>query len=159
MAVSVTVAGVTYEIPTSGEDLWGVETTDYLVALGEELANVVVVGDIAPDTLINILEASTQDVTGFIVDGSITRAASAEYFIHRVSTGVGATEVVESGMLFLNYSDSLNAWSLSQVGNGVGNALVTFSMVGSQLRYTSTALPSGTYDEGSMRFRLRALPK
>jgi hypothetical protein len=61
--------------------------------------------------------------------------------------------------MFLLFNDTLGTWSFAQVGNNVGAALVNFSMVGNQLQYTASALPSGTYIEGKMRFRVRALPK
>lgn len=158
MAVSVTVAGVTYSVPTTNEELWGVNTTDYLVALGEELANVVVTGDIPPETLVTIAnnQVSAANVTDFIIDGSVLRAATAEYFVHRVTVSPNS-EVVESGTLYLAYNDTDGAWTFAQVGNNVGNSGVTFSVLGNQLQYTSTNL-SGTHT-GTMKFRLRALPK
>lgn len=158
MAVSVTVAGITYSVPTTNDELWGNNTTDYLVALGEELANVVVNGDIPPETLATIAnnQVAPANVTDFIIDGNTLRSAIAEYFVHRV-TVTPNSEVVESGSLYFNYNDTLGAWSLAQVGNNVGSTGVTFSMSGNQLQYVSTNL-SGTHT-GTMKFRVRALPK
>lgn len=158
MAVSVTVAGVTYSVPTTGEELWGIETTDYLVALGEELANVVTTGDISPETLVTIAnnQVAPANVTDFIVDGSLIQAATAEYYIQRQTTGPNV-ELGESGTLHLLYNDTAGTWSFAQVGNNIGQAGVTFSMLGNQLQYVSSNLP-GTHT-GKMRFRVRALPK
>jgi hypothetical protein len=157
MAVSVTVAGVTYSVPTTNEELWGINTTDYLVALGEELANVVVEGDISPETLVNIPASGSGNVTDFIIDGNLIQSAQAEYYIQRQSDS--PLEVGESGTLHLLFNDTLGTWSFAQVGNNIGASLVTFSMSGNQLQFTAAALPSGVYIEGKMRFRVRALPK
>jgi len=158
MAVSVTVAGVTYSVPTTGEELWGVETTDYLVALGEELANVVTSGDIPPETLVTIAnnQVAAANVTDFVLDGSIIQSATAEYYIQRQTTGPNV-EVGESGTLYFLYNDTAGTWSFAQVGNNVAQAGVTFSMLGNQLQYVSSNL-AGTHT-GKMRYRVRALPK
>jgi hypothetical protein len=156
MAVSVTVAGITYQVPSPNDELWGVNTTDYLVALGEELANVVVVGDIPPEILVNIAASGTNDVTDFILDSSLIQAATAEYYIQRISDS--PLELVESGTLYFNYNDAAGEWSIAQVGSKVGETLVTFAMNVNQLQYTASAM-SGTYISGKMRFRVRALPK
>lgn len=158
MAVSVTVAGVTYQVPTTNEELWGVNTTDYLVALGEELANVVVTGDIPPETLVTIAnnQVAPANVTDFILDGSLIQSAVAEYYVHRQTTGPNV-ESAEAGTLYFLYNDTSGTWSFAQVGNNVTNSGVTFSILGNQLQYTSTNLP-GTHT-GRMKYRVRALPK
>lgn len=158
MAVSVTVAGVTYSIPSTGEELWGVQTTDYLVALGEELSNVVVTGDIPPETLVTIpsVQVAAANVTDFILDGSLIQSAQAEYYIQRQTDS--PLEVGESGTMYFLYNDTSGTWSFAQVGNNIGAAQVTFTMLGNQLQFTASAL-AGTYLDGKMRYRVRALPK
>jgi hypothetical protein len=159
MSVPVTVAGVTYQVPTTQEELWGLETTDYLVALGEELASVVVPGDIGPETLVTIQnnQAVAANIPTFILNPVNIRSGVAEYYVHRVTVGPN-TEVAEAGTLYFLYNDSLNAWTVAQVGNNVAATGVVFTITtAGQVQYTSTNL-SGTHT-GRMKFRLRVLQK
>jgi hypothetical protein len=159
MSVSVTVAGVTYQIPTVNEELWGLNTTDYLVALGEELASVVVEGDIGPETLITIAnnQAVAANVPTFVLNSALIRSAVAEYYVHRVTTGP-ANEIAEAGSLYFLYNDTTNSWTIAQVGNNVGNTGMEFTITpAGQVQYTSSNL-SGTHT-GRMKFRVRVLQK
>lgn len=161
MAVALTIKGVTYDYPTTGSELWGLEATDWAVAVTNELSNLIVEGDLGPTVLVTIAnnQATPVNVTNLSVDPSTIRAAIVEYYVYRTWNG-GANEVVEVGHLYLGYKDTASSFNLSQVGLNATSSGITFSITsGGQVQYISdNKTPSVGY-AGTMKFRLRVLQK
>lgn len=160
MSVPLTIAGITYDYPVVDSELWGTEATDWAIAVTAQLNNLIVEGDIGPVTLVTINnnQAVAANVTNFTINPASIRSGTAEYYVERATTGP-ATEVGESGTLYILYNDTSATWSIAQLGNNVGNTGVNFNMTpGGQLQYTSTNLAGATHT-GRMKYRLRVLQK
>lgn len=94
MSQTVVVNGVNYTIPEEGEEDWGQQVTDYLVAIA-------VIGSLSQSFMnfVNVTSSPTTVVSGrtYLVDTSSTRtltlpaAASNAFFIVRDKTGSAAT--------------------------------------------------------------------
>jgi hypothetical protein len=84
--------------------------------------------------------------------------AVVEYVIQRITTGVGASELVESGTMHLVYKPVSNAWYIVVIGSpGPNFAGVVFSITAAGvLQYTSSNF-SGTPSISRMIFRARTL--
>jgi hypothetical protein len=161
LSVPLIINGVTYDYPTTGDQLWGDNATDWAVAVTNELNNLVVEGDIGPTILVTIAnnQSSAANVTGFTVDPNETRGAIAEYYVYRQYNS-GASEVIEVGHLYIGYKDTAANFTVAQVGLNATSSGVTFSMTsGGQLQYVSSNLTPSTSYVGTMKFRVRALPK
>lgn len=85
-------------------------------------------------------------------------AATVEYLIQRVTTGTGATELVEHGTFKVVYLPTSNTWNLTMVNNNwPNNAGITFTINSTgQVKYTSTNI-SGTESISRMAYRTRVL--
>lgn len=161
MPVTLTVAGVSYEFPTTGDELWGAEATDWAIAVTSELNSIIVDGDLGPTILVNIAnnQASPANVTGLAFDPADIRSATIEYYVYR-SYDSGSQEVAESGTIYITYKDIANEWDFVQVGNNVTGSGVTLSITNAgQVQYISSNLtPSSGYN-GKCKFRARVLQK
>lgn len=161
MAVNLTVQGVTYRYPTSNNEQWGTDATDWAIAVSDALASVAVTGDLAPPTasqaVISDNQAVAANVTGLLFDSAVTRAAIVHYYIYRNDS---SSELMEAGTLTLRYKNS--AWTFSQEYQGDDTG-VTLSIISGgandgQIQYTSDNM-GGTPYTGVMKYRALALPK
>lgn len=72
---------------------------------------------------------------------------------HELRRKTDTQELVENGVLTALYKDSTGAWDITAEGTSEGDdAGVTFSIVGSQIKYTSTNLTGGNYT-GTMKIK------
>ncbi len=161
MAVSLTIQGVTYAYPTTGDEAWGQEASDWAVAVTSVLEGLVVPGDIGPTTLVSIAnnQSSAANVSSLTFDSSTVRSAVVEYYVYKTYNS-GTSEVVENGTMYLNFKDIANAWDMVIVGNNITGSGTTFNITaGGQVTYTSSNLLPATSYSGSMKFRARILNK
>jgi hypothetical protein len=157
MAVNLSIKGVTYRYPTSNNEQWGTDATDWAIAVTEALGTVSVEGDIAPPTAsqASILnnQSTVANVTDLSFDSASVRSAVIHYYIFRKH---GATEVMESGVITLRYVNS--AWTFTQEYQGDDTG-VTLSITSSgQIQYISDN-KTGTPYTGVMKYRAFALPR
>lgn len=158
MSVNLTVNGVTYAYPTNNDELWGVQATNWAVAVTSALATATSQGDLSPTTLVTIQnnQPTPTNVTGLLFDKAIVRSAEIEYYVYRVR---GATEVLESGTIRVGFKTDADTWYLNRTSSLIDEVGVHFDITTSgQVTYTSTDIStSGTY-AGAMRYRARVLP-
>lgn len=101
-------------------------------------------------------QSSAANVTGLSFSGASVRSFSVDYHVYRNTTGGGATELAESGVLTGVYSTVAAAWEMTP-GPVVGNAGVTFSITAAgQVQYTSTNI-TGTSGTSVMKFKARTM--
>ena len=106
-------------------------------------------------TLADGVGAAT-DITGMIFSGASVRTAFIEYDIYRNTTGGGAVEFMESGMIIANYKAVAGTWTFTQ-GPVLGSTGVTFSLLNTgQFQYTSTST-TGTFDVFEIKWRSRTI--
>lgn len=161
MSVPLVVAGNTYNYPALNDELWGPDATNWAIAVTSELAQVTVVGDIGPTTLVNIAnnQSSPSNVTNLVLDSSEVRSGNVEYYVY-INYNSGTQELAETGTLYFLYQDIAATWTIAQVGNGVGSTGVQFSITaGGQVQYTSQNLTPSIGYSGEMKYRLRVLQK
>jgi hypothetical protein len=164
MAITLTVAGVPFEIPEVGGQGWGEDTTGWMEEVTDQLNKLVTVGDI-PSTTFNMSNnvVTPEAVTGLFFDKAYVKGAFVEYNISR-SGSSGA--FVETGLLIVNHNPNAalpeDKWSLSRYHSGCSGpteAEVEFSIeefgnIG-QVMYACDNV--GTSPEGKIRFRARVI--
>ncbi len=92
-------------------------------------------------------QSSPANVTGLLFSSATARSSITEYQIRRVTTGGGATEVVERGSLIATYNTLAATWSLANLGSGGDLGGLTFTITsGGQVQYASDNMSAGTYD-------------
>lgn len=164
MALSLTIAGTTYQYPQSGEDPnWsnGAGPTEWAQAVTDALATLIGPGDILSSTFAidNNISVAT-NVNGLIFDSGTIRSANITYAVYRTSTSTPSGNS-ESGTLLLTFDDSAasgSQWQLAQ-GSIDGSAGISFDVTDAgQIRYLSSDIGSAGY-VGSIRFAAKALTK
>lgn len=94
------------------------------------------------------------DVEGLIFNKAKVSMVAVDYLIQRVTTGVGATELIEGGTFYLVYKPTSANWALT---NGPSTAGITLSVTaGGQVQHVSTNV-SGTQSISKMTYRPRTL--
>ena len=118
-----------------------------LAALGDEKAF----------TLANN-QAVAADVTQLSLDKSGVTMAVLEYLVQRVTTGAGAQELTEVGILIFVYNPTSATWSMVTVSeHNPDNAGIVFSITAAgQVQYTTTNI-TGTASISTLWYRLRTL--
>lgn len=156
MAISLIVDGVEYTFPTTGDTAWGENVTDWAEGVTEALESIQVVGDIGLSSFSIDNNISTPtSVDGLVFDPSSIRGAVINYSVYRVTTGIGATEIAETGVMVLSYKDTAADWDLSRYANN--DAGVTFSVTTSgQIQYETTNF-TGSAHSGTVTFRAQVL--
>lgn len=102
--------------------------------------------------------AVAANVTGLTFAASSVKTAFIEYEIYRETTGGGAAEYREAGMLLATYRPTANSWTLTELFNGGQLAGVDFTITGTttgQIKYTSTN-EAGTPGTFTMKWRVRS---
>jgi hypothetical protein len=101
-------------------------------------------------------QSSPANVTGFLVDPTLYRSFLAEYSIYRKTTGAGATELAEKGIIQAVFSTVAGTWEMT-VGPAVGSAGVTFTITNAgQVKYTSTNI-TGTPATSKLTFKVSTM--
>lgn len=153
--IQLVVAGQVYNFPSPNDPPnWGEEVTDWAQAVTDALTAVFGPNDIA-QTISPINNTGTlANVIGLFFDPTQVRSAIVEYSIYRASTGGGATELAETGVLYLTYFSVANRWDIANSYGG--NANITFTMTpGGQLQYTATPI-TGTVVSSTIHFSAKA---
>ena len=96
-------------------------------------------------------QSSAANVTGLLLDGTVQRSAFIFYSIYRNTTGGGATELSECGVLLATFKTVASSWEFVPLGS-VGDAGVTLTITsGGQVQYTSSNI-TGTAATSKMSF-------
>ncbi len=161
MSVQITIAGTTFNYPTSGEDPnWAEDATACIVAIAEALNTLLAPGDILQTTfsIDNNIVVST-NINGLLFDSGTVRAANVSYAVYRTSTANPAGNA-ETGTIHLIFDDSAASgqkWKLTQTVDG--DAGISFAMGDDgQMVYMSTDIGSLGY-VGTIRFSAKTLSK
>lgn len=161
MSVSLTIAGTTYNYPTSGEDPnWAEEASGWAEAVTEALNTLLSPGDILQMTypIDNNIQVP-EIINGLLFDSAIVRAANVSYTVYRTSIDVPSGQV-ETGSILLTFDDNASVgskWKFSQ--NLSGTAGVSFSVTDNgQIYYTSTDIGDTGYI-GTIRFSAKTLSR
>lgn len=159
MAVSIVIAGTTYNFPESGESPnWGPEATDTIVAMAAALSSLISPGDILQTTFTidNNISVAT-NVNGLLFDSGTVRAANIQYAIYRTSTANPAGNA-ETGLIKIIFDDDATVgekWKLSQDKDGDAGVVLSMGDDG-QMTYISTDIDSVGY-VGTITFTAKSL--
>lgn len=161
MSVQITIAGTTYNYPTSGEDPnWAEDATAAIVAMAEAINTLLAPGDILQTSFaIDNNIAVATNINGLLFDSGTVRAANVSYAVYRTST-TNPSGHAETGTIHLIFDDSAavgEKWKLTQ--NTDGDAGISFVMGDNgQMTYMTTDIGSVGYD-GTIRFSAKTLSK
>jgi len=102
--------------------------------------------------------STAKDITGLSFNSEGISQAIVEFFIQRVTTGAGATELITSGVFHVVYKPTTNAWVLTVIGTpGPSVSGITFSITAAgQVQYTSTNI-TGTSSISKISYRTRTI--
>lgn len=154
MSTPLTLGGVTYAFPITGDSAWGDDVTNWAIGVTQILNTIQINGDLGPTTNVTIQNNTTAAVTNLIVDSSINRAIFIEYAVYRAK---GASEVAETGSLRAIYLTSANTWTLDRTYDS--DAGMDFDINASgQVSYTSSNMTTTGSYVGNMRYRARVIP-
>lgn len=159
MPIPLTIQGVTYNYPSSGEDPnWAEDQIAWTVAVTDILNTLVGAGDILQTTAtINNNQVSAINVSGLLFDPSQVRAANIIYSIYRTSTA-NPSGFAETGIIYLIYDNNGSIgskWLLAQQTDGISEIVFSITDLG-QLQYRSSDISSIGY-LGIMRFSAKTL--
>ena len=103
-------------------------------------------------------QASPVDIVGLSFNSKTESQVSITYLLQRVTTGGGAVELVESGILLACYYPTSDAWNLVSVSEDLPvDAGITFNLTSAgQLQYTSSNI-TGTASISRISFRASVL--
>jgi len=103
-------------------------------------------------------QASAANIDGLKFDSRYVAQALVEFLVVRVTTGTGATELVESGLFIVVFKPTSNAWAINLVNiNSPQNSGVDFTVTSAgQARYTSSNI-TGTASISTLHYRVRTL--
>ena len=161
MPIPLSINGVTFNYPVKGNEQWGVEATNWAIAVTTAINTALTPGDIPqPSTGVFILNnnVTPANVSGLLIDPALFRGAIIEYSIYRVK---GSTELTETGTMEVSFKTTSNTWGLSREGSAGtdGDEIgVQFTILPSgQVQYTSSDITtSGTYTS-LLQYRVRIL--
>lgn len=155
--VPLIVDGTTYNYSLNNDNSpWGEENTAWSIAVTDVLNTLQGPGDILQTVaLIANNQISPVNVTGLAFSPSMVRGAIIEYTVYRMTTGSGASELVEVGTMYVSYKSIANTWDVAVVGGQGSGVSFTMSTTG-VVQYTSSNMSGSAY-QGTMNFRARAI--
>lgn len=156
MAIQLIVNGETFNYPQNRDNPgWGPDATDWATAVTNVLQSLAGTGDILQTPAnINNNQVVAASIPGLSFDPTQVRAAIVEYSVYRVTTGVGATELVESGSMYPAFKNVAGVWDMPIVG-GQGAGIQFTILPSGQIMYTSSNISGSNYS-GLIKFRARA---
>ncbi|CAB4152345.1 hypothetical protein UFOVP610_7 [uncultured Caudovirales phage] len=102
-------------------------------------------------------QAVAVDVPGLSFNSSSPSLISIEYILQRITTGGGATQLIQSGILHLVRQPSTPSWNLRHIGSPGPDSSITFSVTsGGRIQYTSTNI-TGTASISKMTYRIKTI--
>lgn len=103
-------------------------------------------------------QSGAADITGMRFDYRAVSAVYVDYLVQRVTTGGGAIEKIEAGILVLAYEPTSDSWALTTIGTpGPDDAGITFSITATgQVQYTTTN-ETGTASISKLYYRARTI--
>jgi hypothetical protein len=157
MAIPLVVNGNTYLYPEDAQSPdWGEQATAWSVAVTGVLDEVQGTGDIL-QTVASIANniTSPANVIGLSFSPLQVRGAVVEYSVYRVTTGGGAMEAVETGVMYPGYLSVANTWDMPVIG-GQGAGIAFSITPAGQVTYTTTNFTGSGYS-GTIHFRAKSL--
>lgn len=159
MSIELTIAGTTFDYPTSGEDPnWGEQASAWSLAVTQALNTLLAPGDILQTTFTIENDISVpKNVNGLLFDSGTVRAANVSYTVYRTSTSE-PSGFAETGVLYLIFDDSAavgQKWKMTQQANGTSGVSLTIGDNG-QIQYISSAMDTAGY-MGTICFSARVL--
>lgn len=119
------------------------------------LENALGAGAIIDTTFTMTNGASAANVTGLLFSSSTVRSAIVEYYAYRYTTGGGGQELIESGILLINYKPVATTWDIQKIAY-VGDASIDFGISAGQVTYTLNTM-TGTNSAQTLHFSARTL--
>lgn len=103
-------------------------------------------------------QATPVDLTGMRFNSLLTSRVEVSYLIHRITTGGGATELVESGIFHAVYKPISATWELVFIGTpGPDAAGITLSIdADGQVQYESTNI-TGTESISKITYKAQSM--
>jgi hypothetical protein len=103
-------------------------------------------------------KSTADNIVGLTFDSATISHAIVEYLIQRVTTGTGATELVQAGIFHLVFKPTSNTWEIVAVGTpGPSSSGITFSVTATgQVKYTSSNI-TGTASISRIVWRSRTI--
>lgn len=103
-------------------------------------------------------QTTAADITGMSFDLNVTSHVAVEYVIQRITTGTGATELIQAGCFHLVYKPVAKVWVIVVIGSpGPSDAGITFSITAKgQVQYTSSNI-TGTASISRIAWRARTI--
>lgn len=107
---------------------------------------------------INNNQSTAKDIDGLKFSSDNINCVIIDYLIQRITTGGGAQELLESGVLYCVFKPTSNTWVINKpLTAWPVNAGVTFSITTSgSVQYTSTNI-TGTASVSKLTYRARSL--
>jgi len=154
MSVVVTIKGLGFTIPETGERDWGTEVTSWIQQISSAVSDLTVAGDVKLISVsVSNNQGSVANIENLNFDTATIRHAIVEYAVYRVTT---TEELSQTGNLYLTYKSNANTWEI--VDNAVGDAEITFTITNAgQVQYVTTNMGGSSYT-GKMSFRGRVFP-
>ena len=158
MPITLTVGGVDYEYPISGEEAWGEQASDWAEAVTDQLSTVSSIGDIQLTTVDLLTNSTNVEVSGLSFDTAVIKGAFVEYNIQRSDDTPQSFS--ETGTLVLTYDDVDLSWDMARYNSGSSGPTINgvqFNITSAgQVRYTSDNMSGSNYT-GKLRFRARVI--
>lgn len=103
-------------------------------------------------------QSSAADITGMIFNKTGVSQAFVDFLVQRVTTGGGAVELIETGILVCSYNPTADDWNINVLNiDTPDDSGVTFSITSAgQVQYTSTN-EGGTASISKLFWRARTL--
>lgn len=145
------VNGAVFNYPKPGtEPGWGEDATDWAVAITDAVNSLLGEGDIIETTfqLTNNQSIAT-DVNGLLFNNTTVRSAKIDYTVY---INTSTNELIETGVLYLQWKSDSTTWVQSQSFVGDVSGLEFSITTGGQVQYTTTNI-SGTGYQGRLTFK------
>lgn len=154
---NLTVNNNTYAYPDPGtEPGWGQDATDWASDVTTVLDSVAGTGTISETQALIALTATDEDIPGLLFNNTITESAQVIYRILRVTTGGGAEQLSESGILQMVYNPAGSTgekWLMSRQITAGTNTRVSLNIDDDgQVTYSSLTLTGASYS-GYIKFK------
>lgn len=104
-------------------------------------------------TLVNN-QAVAANIDGLSFDSAKVGQVTVDYLIQRVTTGGGATELIETGTFYAAFKPTSNSWFLINIPSTAG-VILSITASGA-VQYTSSSI-TGTASISKLTFRARTL--